>query len=561
MSSRLLGLLMTKTGICLLALVFAGGGGDLRAAPLEVTMQPVVSPTRNPALPNTGPAVFPYEFRSIDGSGNNQIDSTWGAANTPLLRTTTNGYADGSGEPGGGDQRSAREISNLVVAQDHLVPNAQRVSDFLWQWGQFIDHDMDLTPSIDPAEPFNIPVPLGDLFFDPNNTGTQFIQLNRALYEMINGVREQINIDTAYIDASMVYGSDEARAQELRRLDGSGKLKTSAGELLPYNIHGFPNAPTNDAFFFLAGDLRSNEQLGLTAMHTLFVREHNFWADVFHAAQPNLNDDEIYLRARAIVGAEMQIITYRDFLPLLMGNNPLAPYRGYRSEVNAGIANVFSSAAFRVGHTLLPPQLMRLDNHNQSIGNISLADAFFNPTQISSIGIEPYLRGLAKQRPQEVDAYVVDQVRNFLFGQPGQGGFDLASLNIQRGRDHGLPRYNRVRMDYGLLPCATFSQMNPDSVIQAKLAAAYASPEDTDVWLGALAEKHKPGMMVSETTYTILKDQFERLRDGDRFWYQIYLPHPLVVMLEHQSLSDIIRRNTTIGGELQSNVFRVPNNF
>ena len=127
-----------------------------------------------------------------------------------------------------------------------------------------------------------------------------------SFYEMINGVREQMNIDTAYIDASQVYGSDEARARELRRLDGSGKLKTSAGNLLPYNVHGFPNVPTTDATFFLAGDLRSNEQLGLTAMHTLFVREHNFWADVFHAAQPALNDDGIYFRARAIVAAEIK---------------------------------------------------------------------------------------------------------------------------------------------------------------------------------------------------------------------------------------------------------------
>ncbi|MGC2626744.1 MAG: peroxidase family protein [Candidatus Udaeobacter sp.] len=547
-----------KTKPAIYVLTLALTVSPLWASPFEVSVQHV-APPRSPASPNSGSAVFPDEFRSIDGSGNNPIDSTRGAANTPLIRNTTNAYADGSGLPAGGDQRSAREISNLVVAQDHLIPNAVNASDFLWQWGQFIDHDMDLTPSIDPAEPFNIPVPPGDPFFDPNNTGTQFIELDRSFYEMINGVREQVNIDTAYIDASQVYGSDQARAQELRRLDGSGKLKTSTGNLLPYNIHGLPNLPTTDATFFLAGDLRSNEQLGLTAMHTLFVREHNFWADVFHAAQPNLNDDGIYFRARAIVAAEIQIITYRDFLPLLMGNNPLAPYHGYRPQANAGIANVFSAAAFRVGHTLLSPQLLRLDNHNRSIGDISLADSFFNPTQISSIGIEPYLRGLAKQRPQEVDAYIVDPVRNFLFGQPGQGGFDLASLNIQRGRDHGLPRYNRVRMDYGLAPYTTFAQINPDPVIQAKLAAAYATPDDIDVWLGSLAEKHKHGMMVSETTYTILKDQFERLRDGDRFWYETYLPHPLVVILEHQPLSDIIRRNTTIGHELQDDVFRVPN--
>jgi Animal haem peroxidase len=549
----------TKTVITFLLLALADG--RVLANPFEVKVRQVLAPPRNQTWHNASPAVFPYEFRSIDGSGNNPIDPTRGAANTPLLRTTTNAYVDGSGEPPGGDQRGARDISNLVVAQDDLIPNAQRVTDFLWQWGQFIDHDIGLTPTADPPEPFNIPVPTCDPYFDPLCTGTQVIELDRSLYQMINGVREQVNIDTAYIDASQVYGSDEARAHELRRLDGSGKLKTSPGNLLPYNIDGFPNLPDTEAIYFLAGDLRSNEQLGLTAMHTLFMREHNFWADVFHVAEPWLDDDGIYLRARAIVGAEIQIITYRDFLPLLLGNNPLASYRGYRPEVNASIANAFSGAAYRVGHTLLSPQLLRLDSHNHSIGNISLADAFFNPTQISSVGIEPYLRGLAKQRPQEVDAYVVDPVRNFLFGQPGQGGFDLAALNIQRGRDHGLPRYNQVRMDYGLPPYATFADMNPDPVIQARLAAAYASPDDVDIWLGALAEKHKPGMMVSETTYTILKDQFERLRDGDRFWYQIYLPRPLVAMLEHQPLSDIIRRNATIGHELQRDVFRLPNNY
>ncbi len=548
----------TKAGIWLLALALAGG--RVWANPFEVRIRHVAAPLKSQASPNPRPAIFPYEFRSIDGSANNPIDSTRGAASTPLLRTTTNAYADGSGSPAGGDQRGARDISNLLVAQDHLIPNSRRVTDFLWQWGQFIDHDMDLTPAIDPLEPFDIPVPPGDPFFDPDNTGTQIIEFGRSFYQMIDGVREQVNIDTAYIDASQVYGSDEARAHELRRLDGSGRLKTTPGNLLPYNLHGFPNFPDAEAIYFLAGDLRSNEQLGLTAMHTLFVREHNFWAAAIHAAQPHLNDDGIYLRARAMVGAEIQIITYRDFLPLLLGNHPLAPYRGYRPEVNAGIANVFSGAAYRVGHTLLSPQLLRLDSHNRSIGNISQADAFFNPTQISSIGIEPYLRGLAKQRPQEVDAYVVDPVRNFLFGQPGQGGFDLPALNVQRGRDHGLPRYNQVRMDYGLPPYATFADMNPDPVIQEKLATAYASPDDVDIWIGALAEKHKAGMMVSETTYTILKDQFERLRDGDRFWYQSYLPRPLVAVLEHQSLSDIIRRNTTIGHELQEDVFRLPGN-
>jgi hypothetical protein len=149
-------------------------------------------------------------------------------------------------------------------------------------------------------------------------------------------------------------------------------------------------------------------------------------------------------------------------------------------------------------------------------------------------------------------------VRNFLFGPPGSGGFDLATLNIQRGRDHGLPGYNEVREAFGLTPAATFADINPDADIQAALAAAYATPDDVDVWVGGLSEPHRSGAVVGETFFEILKDQFERARDGDRFWYQSYLPQAFVFLVEESTLSRIIRRNTRIGRELQADVFRVP---
>jgi peroxidase len=513
-------------------------------------------PSQTTAASNA--AFFPAEFRSIDGSGNNPIDPSRGATNTPLLRLTSIGYDDGKGTPGGAGEPSAREISDVVFAQDHDVPCSTNVSDYIWQWGQFIDHDIDLTPAVSPIERFDIAVPLGDPWFDPDGTGTQIIELDRSVYQIIDGIRQQLNTDTAFIDASQVYGSDAARALELRALDGSGKLKTSEGDLLPYNIHGFPNAPDNSAGYFLAGDVRANEQVGLTAMHTLFMREHNYWAGRIKNMQPDLDDDAVYYRARAIVGAEIQVITYRDFIPLLLGPNALAPYSGYKPELDPSIANSFSTAAYRVGHTLLSPVLLRLDAHNQSIGDLDLSQCFFNPTEISGPGIEPYLRGLAKQIPQEVDCYMVDGVRNFLFGPPGAGGFDLASLNIQRGRDHGLPRYNQVREDFGLARKETFAEITSDPGLQDRLAAAYATPNDLDVWVGALAEDHVNDGLVGELVFTILKDQFTRLRDGDRFWYQSYLPRPLVRLVEKQTLARIIRRNTPIRSELQADVFHTP---
>ncbi|NJL30063.1 MAG: hypothetical protein HC897_20300, partial [Thermoanaerobaculia bacterium] len=371
------------------------------------------------SAPKQAPASFPLEYRSIDGTDNNLAHRRWGAARTALVRTTTLDYANGVDAPAGSERPSAREVSNAVVWQERSMPNSVDASDFVWQWGQFLDHDLDLAPTASPAESFDVEVPEGDAYFDPNATGRAVIKLDRSEYRMIHGVREQMNVITAFIDASNVYGSDPRRARELRTLDGSGRLKTSPGDLLPFNVHGFDNAPDRDPTLFLAGDVRANEQVGLTAMHTLFVREHNFWADTVRSVSPRLSDDEIYETARAMVAAEMQAITYREFLPVILGRNALSKYRGYDPSVNAGIANVFATSSYRFGHSMLSPQLLRLDENNDSIpaGPLSLASAFFNPEEISEHGIEPLLRGLSRQRAQTVDAFVVDEVRNFLLAR------------------------------------------------------------------------------------------------------------------------------------------------
>ncbi|MCB1236960.1 MAG: peroxidase, partial [Verrucomicrobiae bacterium] len=386
-----------------------------------------------------------------------------------------------------------------------------------------LDHDIDLTPVADPVEPFDVPVPAGDPFFDPQGTGTATIGLDRSYHEIVDGVRQQLNEITAYIDASNVYGSDAERAAELRTNDGTGRLRTSEGDLLPFNVNGFPNAPSDDdPSFFLAGDFRANEQVGLTAMHTLFVREHNYWAAVIARSNGGLSGDQIYEAARVIVGTEMQSVTYNEFLPLLLGPRALPRYQGYRPEVNAGIANEFATAAYRFGHSMLSATLLRLDRSGRTIreGDLSLARAFFNPSALTDEGgIEPVLRGLAARRAQEIDTRLIDEVRNFLFGPPGAGGFDLASLNIQRGRDHGIADYNQVRVDYGLSPVTSFDEISSDPNVAAALEALYGTVDNIDAWVGGLAEDHVPGASVGELVQTVLADQFARIRDGDRFWY------------------------------------------
>lgn len=502
------------------------------------------------------------EFRTITGISNNLAHPTWGSAGTELLRREPPAYSDGTNAPAGTNGPSARLISNICVAQSRSLPNSKGASDFLWQWGQFVDHDIGLSDNSSSTQAFDIPVPAGDPCFDPSNTGTNVISFFRSDYRMVDGVRQQLDINTAYLDGSMIYGSDDNRAMELRTLDGTGHLKTSAGDLLPFNTNGLFNFPTNnDPSYFLAGDVRANEQIGLTAMQTLFMREHNYWADYFKTNLPSTNGDEIYYTARALVDGEIQFITYTEFLPMLLGTNALSPYTGYKTNVNAGIETAFSTAAYRVGHTLLSPGLLRLQSDGWPIdaGNLALKDVFFSPGQVlTNGGIEPILRGLSQQRAQEVDIMIVDGLRNFLFGPPGSGGFDLASLNIQRGRDHGLPPYNQARTNFGLALKTSFADISSNATVQARLAQAYGSVDDIDLWVGCLAEDHYRDAMVGETIYTIVKDQFERIRDGDRFWYQRYLPPALLDIVTNQTLAKIIRRNTTIGAELQDDVFVVP---
>lgn len=548
---------------------FLDVNGDGQLAPMDVLML-VNQMARRGAEPRDtggdqgqlGQTLEVDSDYSIDGSGNNAEHPEWGSAHSPLLRLTAAEYADGVSEPAGEDRPSAREISNTVAAQTESSQNSRQLTDITWLWGQFIDHDIDLTENAvdedgNPLESFPIEVPAGDPHFDPFGTGTATIGLNRSEYEETSdgSVRQQVNQITAFLDGSVIYGSDEERAEALRSMEG-GRLLTGEGDLLPFNTAGLANAGGTSDTLFLAGDVRANENAALSAMHTLWVREHNHWADQIAAENPTLSDEEIYQQARAIVIAELQSITYNEFLPALLGYDAIDEYRGYDSTVNPTIANVFSTAAYRFGHSMLSSELLRLNNDGTEAaeGTLSLSEAFFAPGELTDNGIDSILLGATAQVAQEIDNMVIDDVRNFLFGPPGAGGFDLASLNIQRGRDHGLADYNQVREDFGLERVEDFSDITSDSEVAAKLEELYGDVDNIDVWVGGLAEDHAEGSSLGELFTTIIADQFQRIRDGDANWYQNVLSGRQLAEVDNTRLSDILERNTDIT-DLRENVF------
>ncbi len=485
---------------------------------------------------------------AIDGTGNNLANPEWGSTNEQFLRLADAEYADGVSSVGGVDRPSARLISNEIAdTGSSTTVNNRMMSGMVYLWGQFIDHDMTLTASSS-SEKMSIAVPKGDPSFDPNSTGTKTINTFRSAYNSSTGLnaadpREQVNQLSAFLDGSMVYGSTTETAAALRTFEG-GKLKTSNGNLLPM-----------ENGMFLTGDVRANENIELTAMQTLFVREHNYQATKIAAANPSLTDEQIYQKARSIVIAEIQAITYNEWLPALLGGNRLSAYKGYDATVNPGISNEFSTAAFRFGHSLLADDIEFLSNDGLATREgVSLSDAFFNPSLVSQNGIDPLLKYLSSDLSAELDTKVEESVRNFLFGPPGAGGLDLAALNIQRGRDHGLADYNTVRKAIGLTPVTSFSQITSNKALQDELKSLYGSVDNIDLWVGGLAEDHMKGSSLGTTFTAILVDQFQRLRNGDRYWYQNQFSGKALADIQRTKLSEIIERNTALT-TIQDNAF------
>ncbi len=511
-------------------------------------------------------------YRTIDGSQNNLANPLWGAAHTPLIQRTTLGFADGYSTPGGVSRPNPRAISNSLFNQDSPLSDPLGLSDFIWVWGQFVDHDLGLTG--DGPELLTINVPAGDPWFDPLGVGMAIIPMHRNAFDPTSGTdaanpRRYINQITAFLDGSGVYGSDIDRANWLRSFSG-GQLKVSTGNLLPYNtVTGEFEDPIDDSaphmdnatgissVIFVAGDSRASENPLLTSMHTLFVREHNRQCKLLAAKYPDWTDEQLYQYARKNVSGLIQSIVYDEWLPSI--GLQLTPYGGYNEEVNPQLFNVFTAAAFRMGHTLLSSNLMRLDNQGNVIpqGNLTLQDAFFNPYAIQETGgIEPFLKGMGVQVQQKFDSKVISDVRNFLFGQPGFGGLDLASININRGRERGLPDFNTVRANFGLAPYNFFQQINSSAAVFTRLMTLYTNINDIDPWVGMLAERTVPGSIFGQTLHEILGQQFRNLRDGDRFYYwnDPVLTETEKNYIHNTTLRDIIMYNTDIN-LMQDNVF------
>ncbi len=488
------------------------------------------------------------QFRTIDGSNNNLANPTMNQAGTDFARVGPANFADGVSEMTAGP--NPREISNIVVAQSntgedgpHLVnDNGIALSGMMYAWGQFVDHDLDLEKGGTTTD-ISITVPANDQFLPPGST----IPLTRVAIDPATGVdghpATAINTITGWLDGSQVYGSDAATAASLRTADGH--MKTSAGNNLPIDPQ---------SGMFMAGDVRAQENPDLTALQTLFVREHNYQVDQLQKEHPSWSGDKLYEMAKAITTAEMVNITYSEFLPHLLGKDAIDPYHGYDPTVDARITEEFEGAAYRFGHSIVSDEISAISNTGAFTSEQTLAESFFeNPAAFAATGADGLLRHLSGDLANPLDTQLVDGLRNLLVDPPD--GMDLAAINIQRGHDLGLGTLNQTREALGLTPYTSFDQISSDPATAAALEQAYGTVDAIDLWTGGLAEDHVAGGVIGSTFGRIIGDQFTALRDGDQYYFENQgFDKQTLNEIKGTTLSDLILRDTDTTA-MQSDAF------
>jgi hypothetical protein len=483
---------------------------------------------------------IPTGHPPINGYGNNIGLPLTGCPMTKLSRFMSTDYeGDGLGDDMVSDRPSPRLISNTIFDQNDDAPSSGNMNDLSVHMGQFLVHDTDFSTPFangDLSSVSTIPIPECDSVFDEECNGDQVMRFRRSGISLDTGTgqstpRQQVNKVTSYIDLSHVYGPGMGRLYANRQLvDGKMKIK------LPEAGEDYGNLAFNDADVQLAnplekdlstqllsGDNRANVHPSLLSLHTLFHLAHNDICDELIEANPAMSDDDIFNEARTLLIARFQSIVYEEFLPTLLGPNlKLAKYTGYKEDILAEISNEFATAAGRYGHSQVN-SVQKCFQEDGSVcegGHITLRDAYFSSFRFLKAGMTNLLRGMLSHRAQEIDTKMVPDLRNFLFGT-NTVPLDLTSINIQRGRDHGLADYNTARSSMGLEKITKFIEICPSNPkLASDLEDLYGDVDKIDLFVGGLAEDHVKGGNVGPTFGNIMRKQFETLRDGDRFYYE-----------------------------------------
>jgi hypothetical protein len=471
-----------------------------------------------------------WEVQSLNGVNNNPFVPNLGAAGTRYLRIGSPHYADGRSQMVSGPD--PRYVSNRIFNDTNADVFSERgVTQWGNVWGQFIDHNIGLRDDNGTVAnlPFNAADPL-ESFTDTLGV-IPFTRSAAAPGTGVSNARQQINTEDSYIDADAVYGNTDTRLDWLRTgsLDGNpdnnqATLMMAAGNFLP-RATARGNAATapsmavdghllaNPSNAVIAGDARANEQAALTAVQTLFAREHN---RIVGLLPSTMSQEDKFQIARAVVIAEIQHITYTEFLPAMGVNLPT--YQGYDAYLDPSTANEFATVGYRA-HSFIHGDVETTTNvsrYSQATLDALAAEGvevdvnganvtidipdnvlFFNPDLVPQVQLGPIMTAITGEPDYRNDEMIDNQLRSTLFQIPTSsnpdclngptmpqcfsGVVDLGAIDLARGRDHGVPMYNAMRNAYGLPSKSSFTSVTGESTDVFPSGLGIDSPSCLDI--------------------------------------------------------------------------------
>ncbi|VDM65663.1 unnamed protein product, partial [Strongylus vulgaris] len=342
----------------------------------------------------------------------------------------------------------------------------------------------------------------------------------------------------------------------------------------------------------LSGSDDVNILPGVSALHAIFLKQHNRVAKLLRETNRHWADAKLFDEARRIVIAQLQHITYNEFLPIMLGTENMRKYglnlhksgfdSDYDMSIDGAVLNEFAVTFPYVLWAIMPQD--------------KLFSTFNNPSKLyESRGVESILkfiptymisfRHLITTTIAKPSLRVNDEVKSeFLKDQFGIG-LDLISIALKQGRDHGIPSYTVVRAQCGLGKVRSFHELKEYFIQDLKFEyvnTIYENVDDIDLLIGVLAEQPIKGSLFGPTFSCIVGKQFQRIkfkenfilteaytllqtRRGDRFWYENYFAQSgfsekQLMELRQTSLAEIICSNTDIK-KIQSNPFMRENVF
>ncbi|MGX5186534.1 peroxidase family protein [Streptomyces avermitilis] len=527
--------------------------------------EPREAPPKAQPVPEPIPERLRTE-RSYDGSYDDLSEPGMGAVGAAFGRNVTPDY-----RPDLFDTPNPVTVSRRLLYRESFQP-ATSLNILAAAWIQFQVHDWVNHRRHRPGgRTVEVPLPpgSGDWHNTPGGPPENVMRFAENEGLELPGNRPPIlfgNVASHWWDGSEVYGEDEQTARFLREPDGGARLRLEDGHL-PGGTNGIPLTGFSESWW-----------MGLSAMHTLFAREHNAVCDALRAEYPSMSEERIYRTARLVVSALIAKIHTVEWTPAILATEAIdiglhtnwqGPPRNWLNKLGLWLFEAHSLTGIpgtRPDHHGVPYSLTEdfvtvYRMHPLIPDDYELREHHFGQ-RLETVGFLDIQGGAAEAKIRKTG--LANTLYSFGIAHPGaitlhnfprslqqfeRDGeiIDLSVVDLVRTRRRGVPRYNDFRAGLHKKRIRSFEELTQNAETLARLKEVYRSVDEVDTMVGLLAENPPAGFGFSDTAFRIFILMATRRLQSDRFLTVDYRPEvytPLGIdWVEKGGMNSVILRH------------------